>query len=92
MNSRRNGNRDTGSAPSGTADRGIPSEADQLRAAAERFDRAGMGATAQLFRNAAWVAENGMEWLEWQRQDGRTDDISVREEAAGTRGEEGPCE
>ena len=60
-------------------DKGIPSEADQLRRAAERLDRDGQGLAANLLRNAAFIEENGMEWMEWIRRDGKMDDANVRE-------------
>jgi hypothetical protein len=45
-------------------------EANKIRATAERLDIRGDHATAILFRNAAWLMENGRQWL---------DDADVRE-------------
>ena len=43
-------------------------EADRLRASAEKFDRNGEHVTATLFRNEAWRAEQGREWLDDTRE------------------------
>lgn len=50
-------------------DRRDMSEAGILRRAAFGMEKRGMGATALLFRQAAWEAENGCTWLQWQRQE-----------------------
>lgn len=55
------------------------SDADSLSRSAEWFERKGQPATATLFRNAAWIAEHGVEWLAYVKADGGTDDVEVVE-------------
>lgn len=55
-------------------DKGIPSEADQLRRASERFGR--NTATGILLANAAFIAENGCEWLDYVNRP--VEDVEVK--------------
>lgn len=53
-------------------------EADQLRRTARRFEAMGMSTSAILFRNAAFIAENGAEWLDLMKLDMKPCDTEVR--------------
>lgn len=52
--------------------------AAHLRRSAEWLERDGRPVTAMLFRNAAWIAAHGCEWLQFVHRAGKADDTEVK--------------